>query len=473
MFLKSFKDLFDFRAISSRLSWGYAFSLALGIGIFFSITYFLFVHSIRFRDHEDLKGKARSYASILAHVDSEEGHEERENLDALNKALQDGQNLAVLFGASSELAFKYIPKDLRGSESRILSDLSPHKNLAAGEIGSLSVHDDKEDDVVEFVAFPSVNGGVLFVGRSSEQREELFQRLRLVAVVVFLPLIVFSCFGFFFLSRRMLSPLRDLLATMRANLSGKRIAKVSLRGSGDELDELASVFNELTAHNNRLVEVTQTTLDHVAHDMRTPLTRIRTEAEFALREANEPVAREALMSTVDEIDEALKIFSSITEVTEAEAGATVLKKEIFNAKQLIGAVIELYAYVAEEKGVTVRERLDERMELTVDRTRFARVIANLLDNAIKYTPKGGEVFIGGAVRSDGVEISVSDNGVGIEPSDLSRIWERLFRGDKSRSTQGLGLGLSLARALVVAHGGTISVESTPGIGSRFKVLIPL
>jgi signal transduction histidine kinase len=140
---------------------------------------------------------------------------------------------------------------------------------------------------------------------------------------------------------------------------------------------------------------------------------------------------------------------------------------------LARAVIELYEYVAEEKKIRVNAELSAPCKAHVDRTRIRQVFANLLDNAIKYTPEGGKVTISVSCDTERVVATFSDNGMGIAPEEQGKIWARLYRGDKSRSQRGLGLGLSLVKAVVKAHGGDVSVSSEVGKGSQFTVGLPI
>jgi signal transduction histidine kinase len=165
------------------------------------------------------------------------------------------------------------------------------------------------------------------------------------------------------------------------------------------------------------------------------------------------------------------MLKTLMDVAEAEAGVMQLHLEPTDISKLIRDVIELYQYVTEEKRITVTARLAEPCEATVDASRMRQVFANLLDNALKYTPDGGKVEIETRKDATSVIIQFRDTGIGIPPEEQGRIWERLFRGDKSRSQRGLGLGLSLVRAIVEAHRGSVEVKSDVGRGSEFVVLL--
>jgi signal transduction histidine kinase len=160
------------------------------------------------------------------------------------------------------------------------------------------------------------------------------------------------------------------------------------------------------------------------------------------------------------------------DIAEAEAGMMRLQRERADLCQLVRETVELYEYVAEERRITVKTELPESCEALVDRSRVRQVFANLLDNAIKYTPEGGQVTI--AVRCGSVEALVlfRDTGIGVPPEEQDKIWARLYRADKSRSQRGLGLGLSLVKAVVQAHGGKVGVSSKVNEGSEFSVRMP-
>jgi signal transduction histidine kinase len=166
------------------------------------------------------------------------------------------------------------------------------------------------------------------------------------------------------------------------------------------------------------------------------------------------------------------MLTALMDITEAEAGVMRLKLEKTSVPALLTSVVELYELVAEEKRITITTDFPATCEAVVDATRMRQAFANILDNALKYTPEDGKVRLSCAVESAGVTVRVRDTGMGIPPEEQPRIWERLYRGDKSRSQRGLGLGLSLVKAIVEAHYGTVTVQSKPGEGSEFIVNLP-
>src|SRR5262249_26134610 len=205
----------------------------------------------------------------------------------------------------------------------------------------------------------------------------------------------------------------------------------------------------------------------------TPITRIRGAAEIALRSPDDPLAsREALADCVEEADHLLTMVNTLMDISEAETGSLTLKLEPVNLTGVLADVVDLYRYVSEEAKVTLSTEAPPDLWVTIDHNRMRQVVANLLDNAIKYTPAGGRVEVRAEREPGAVVIRFADTGIGMTPDELPKIWDRLSRGDLARSQRGTGLGLSLVRAVVHAHGGRVAVVSMIGEGSTFCVTLP-
>lgn len=314
---------------------------------------------------------------------------------------------------------------------------------------------------------------VLQVGMSDAVREATLRELRRGYLWIVGGAALLALLGGVLVRRRAMRPLRDLArATQRVVDRGDFSVRVPQRGSGDALDGLAERFNTMLARNEQLVTGMREALDHVAHDLRTPLTRMRGSAEVALTSGDEVARREALADVVEETDAVLAMLRTLMDVGEAEAGVMKLERQRVDLSEIAREVADLYELVAEEAEVTLTLDLDDSAVAWADRVRMRQVVANLVDNAVKYSSSGGEVTIRTRRGGDLAEVEVRDRGIGVPPEALDRIWERLYRADPSRSERGLGLGLSLVRAVVEAHGGDATVTSERGRGSAFTIRLP-
>jgi signal transduction histidine kinase len=201
---------------------------------------------------------------------------------------------------------------------------------------------------------------------------------------------------------------------------------------------------------------------------------LRGIAELALQSGQDPETHQAaLADCIEESESVLTMLNSLMDIAEAETGAMTLQLEAVSLNKVLEEAVELYREVAEDKGLRLETGHGPDLRVMADRSRLRQVIANLLDNAIKYTPCRGRVELRVCQRAQQAVLVVQDTGVGIALADLPHIWDRLYRGDRSRTERGLGLGLSLVKAVVTAHQGAVEVSSTPDGGSVFTVSLPL
>jgi signal transduction histidine kinase len=330
------------------------------------------------------------------------------------------------------------------------------------------------DKALEVASLRMPDGAIMQVGKTTDDRVELLERFRANVARAVIPLLVLSLTGGLFLASWALRQVRQIIQTVRAIQAGEMHARVPTRQTGDELDELGRLFNGMLDRIAALIAGMRGALDTVAHDLRTPVTRIRGVAELALRsDEGSDASRQALADCVEESDQLLTLLNTLMDISEAETGTLKLRRERVNVADLVEDTVDLYRHVAEEKRIAVTTATIPDLWLTADRSRLRQILANLLDNAIKYTPAGGRVEMKAHLQGGTVVFNVKDTGIGLTPDEVPRIWDRLYRSDQSRSERGLGLGLSLVRAVVQAHGGQIGVSSAIGVGSTFTMSLPL
>ena len=319
------------------------------------------------------------------------------------------------------------------------------------------------------------NKWVLHVGRLMDSRPVFLAPLRRAFLSVGAVSLLLSVVVGTILAWRATRPLRAVSETARRIIAtGDLAARVPERVGRDELAILVRQLNTLLGKNATHVRVLRETLDNLAHDLRTPLTRLRGTAELALQQegADPAETRAALADCVDESDRVLKLLEALLDISAAEAGALKLNRDRIDLRTLAERAADLYREVAQEKKITITLHQPDAVELSADSIRLGQAVNNLVDNALKYTPDGGRVEIAVHSEPQVAVLTVSDNGPGVPSIERDAIFRRLYRGDASRSQRGLGLGLSMVKAIVEAHGGTVQVEDAAGGGARFIVRLP-
>jgi signal transduction histidine kinase len=446
-----------------RLSLWYAAVFVGSTVLLVGLTYALLASSLAERDRDIIDATLREYASRYVAA----------GLPALERAVELEQRTANrerlfvrVLGPDADALFVSRPPGLDDF------DLG---RLGGSRGGLTAVPARDRDAVLEVASARLPDGTILQVGKSNEIRRELLARFRTVVGWVALLTLVVGTLGGLVLTRSTLQPVYELIDVVRTiTRTGRTDDRVPVRApTGDALDELVALFNTMLDRIDGLLGAMRDSLDNVAHDLRTPIARLRGLAERALQSGDAAAQREALADCLEESDRIVAVLNTLMDISEAETGVMRLVREPVDLRVLLQDAIELYEDVADAKQIAVALEPGPAIVVEGARDRLRQVFANLLDNAVKYTNAGGRVTISTGIDGPDAVVRIQDTGIGIDPKDLPRIWERLYRADPSRSERGLGLGLSLVKAYVEAHGGRVSARSEPGHGSTFEVRLPV
>jgi signal transduction histidine kinase len=452
-------------ALTLRLGLWYAGLFAISAAVLLSFTYLLLGRALAAQDREVLESMLERYgfayersglAGLQALVDADESEGRHERL------------LVRVTNEKAEIVYFAQPPGWSGFDLSVLDERDARE-------GWIEIANPVDGSSLEVGTRPLPHGLRVQIGRSSRVRDEVLGHFRARAVEVGVVVAIIAIAGGAFVAYVALSPVRALEATTHAILdTGRFDARVATRGTRDPLDRLGASINTMLARIERLVRGMREALDNVAHDLRTPLTRLRNVAESTLDAADPAALRDGLGRALEETDRVSATLTALMDISEAETGTLRLTPERVHVAAVVDEALSLHADDAEDRGIAIASRIDPALTIVADRTRVRQVVANLIENAVKYSDAGGRVDLEASAAADGqsVTITVRDTGAGIAPADLPFVWDRLYRGDSSRSARGLGLGLSLVKAIVEAHGGQVGVTSAPGQGSAFAVTLP-
>jgi len=318
-------------------------------------------------------------------------------------------------------------------------------------------------------------GLILQLGRSMENYSQFIEVFQKIFIITISILIVGAALIGWFMARQALSGMAAVTRTAR-HISGGALGKrVPVTQKGDEVNELATTFNQMLDRIETLVAGVKEMSDNIAHDLKSPVTRIRGIAEITLTTDPSIQAYENMAaSIIDECDRLLDMINTMLVISKTEAGVEKLSFEKLNIAGIIRDACDLFQSSAEDKDLMLNCNITEDIFFSGDRRMFQRMLANLIDNAIRYTPSTGTIDV--SVHSNNqqtVSISIKDTGMGISAEALPHVFERFYRCDPSRAETGTGLGLSLALAIARAHGGNIDVSSQVGKGSTFTITLPM
>ena len=314
---------------------------------------------------------------------------------------------------------------------------------------------------------------IIQIGQSLEDDERLVEACREVLSVTLGLIAALAALGGFLFARHALAGVEEVTKAANEISKGAFSRRVDVKGRGEEIDTLAETFNRMVGKIEILIRGMKEMTDNIAHDLKSPITRIRGIAEATLT-GNNPLKDfdRVSGSIVEECDRLLVMINTMLDISEAEAGVAKLTIEVVDVAQVVREACDLFQPVAENNQVRIDQRLTRNATIHGDKMKIQRAVSNLLDNALKYTPQGGTVTALVEGESDRVILTVNDTGPGISDHDLPHVFDRFFRGDRSRSLPGTGLGLNLTLAIARAHGGDVNVTSVQGQGSTFTMTLP-
>lgn len=453
------------KTISLRIAFLFCGTFAIGLACAFLVTYFELRYSLEKSSREVLLAKFQEAKTLLT----------TENIDGLNKFLstedskvRNAHFMFRVFNENGETV--YIKKSVQ--EKPFDFEAGFEKNYTLQHIGWHALPAINDEDKFNLYS-EKIGSNYLQVGRSSEEREGILEEiLANFAALEVLLMILSSVFGVWY-SKKALAPLRDLLSTIKTVEKGDLSQRVALFKSEDELQEIGETFNRMLSRIENLILMMRESLDNVAHDIRTPLTRIHAIAEDALLSEDKNLLKVALEDCAESAIDISELVDQLLSISEAQAGTLALNYEVCDIKNLLGDVVDIYDFVAQEKEISIHISMNpEDIKWTLDRKRIKQVIGNLLDNAIKFTSSKTSIEITARYFNEGLQISVIDEGPGVPIEDIDRIWDRLYRSDKSRTTKGIGLGLSIVKSIVAAHGGSTQALIRSERGMEFSIFLP-
>ena len=455
------------RSISFRLTVIFATTLSVCLLIAFIVTYFQVSFSLEKSSRAVISAKWREMSTVL----------EKSNVSGLQEflesPLQSGRNALFLIRVVSGQGKTLFLKPSVQEEIFDFQKLFESSIYQSWRIGWSELQAPNDEDKFDILTDKVGRELILQVGTSSADRDDVLEKMSLNFGLAMAAFILVGVLLGTFYARSALAPVRNLSLAIQSIERGDLTQRVSVSGTQNELRDLGETFNRMINRIEELVKAMHESLDDLAHDIRTPLTRIRNVAESAIVTNDGVRALSALADCAENVGEISGLVDQLLDLSEAKAGVLKLRIEPTNIFELLSQVIDLYQFVAEEKQITLNLTVDRSLEWRLDRNRIKRALANLVDNALKFSPPDSSVDVVASKQGDDLICEVIDSGAGVANEDLPRIWDRLYRGDKSRSETGMGLGLAIVRAMVRAHRGAATAQNrVDRSGTIFRLAIP-
>lgn len=458
-----------FRTIAFRLSLMYAAIFTFSAFFIFVLFYLIVSHNILQNIDRELKNKAEIFSAVL----STKGIEQARRL-AVMEAQAAGEKMIffrLLYPSGEVFASSHMSywQDIKADPAIIDKIVKSGKRYVFDTAKIKSRH---ERIRILYVAIaPRV---ILQTGLAMKTYYSFLDVFKKVFITTVSFVILFSVFTGWLLAKKALSGVGKVTETARRITGTNLNLRVPETGNRDELDQLAGTFNQMLDRIEELVTNTREMNDNIAHDLKSPVARIRGLAEVSLlQEDGIGEYRKMASSAIEESDRLLDMINTMLLISKAEAGEATFDLQELDISALMKNAGDFFLPLFEEAGVKLILSIREHIMVRGDERMLQRTFSNILDNAFKYTADGGSVTVTVRERESGwVDIEISDTGIGIDKQNQSRIFDRFYREDPARSEKGTGLGLSLVKAVITEHGGRIDVSSTKGAGTRFTVTLP-
>jgi heavy metal sensor kinase len=454
--------------LAFRLTLWYAGIFLFSAAVAFAFFYYLITSAIRGRTDLELQAEVRSLSTIMALQGIEavkrqallESRAAGEKKIFLQLLYPDGR----VFSSSNMSYFQNIP----------VSTEAINRMLAQDEPLFATVRSPDRRHEIRVLYSRIGPGLIVHLGQAMDDLTRIIETFRKTFALTMAALFVLAALIGWFMARRALAGVEQVTRTAQRIADGRLAERVPVKSRGDEIDQLALTFNRMIDRIESLVTGIKEMTDNIAHDLKSPITRIRGQAEVALTAGGTAHDFELMAaSAVEECDRLLEMINTMLFISRTESGVAQPERQPVDVSALVDDAGTLFQALAEEKKIALSWHAPPGISMTGDTRLIQRMLGNLLDNALKYTPEGGRVTVAVTRSGDaGFTIAVKDSGEGIRPEDLPHVFERFYRADPSRSRAGSGLGLSFARAVARAHGGDIRVESTLSQGSTFTAVFP-
>jgi len=464
------------RSIRFRMALWYAVLLAAALVLFGAASYVGLERYLQKSLEESLVKQARSIGDVLIVNINQSGQDYVNNEITEHYSPEiNGRFIRVTRADGKQVFVSGLPKDGTFDPAQV-----PPPQLPAAQPFSHEVEmSDGHELLLHGLPYRASDGSqfLIEVAAPYNQIESVLRGL-LLTFALGLPLIVaLAIGGGYLLMRRALHPV-DEIRQKAAQITSRNLSeRLPVVHTGDELERLAVDLNRMIERLEASFHQVNRFSADASHELRTPLTVLQGELESMARSSsNLPIEiRDTIGSALEETQRLAKIVENLLTISRLEAGEARKQLERLDFAELAHSTADQMRLLAEEKNIHLDCNGAEPVEVDADPTRLKQVVVNLLDNAIKYTPERGRVSISVVKQANRAVLEVADSGIGISADDLPHVFERFYRADKTRSRQmgGTGLGLSIVRSICLAHGGHITVNSTEGRGSLFRVELPL